>query len=337
MRALITGCGGFVGSHLAEHLAAAGGWSLFGTVFRPGEGAEAAQAGARLIAADLRRLEVAEAVLEEVQPEAVFHLAGQAFVPDAQRDPWGTFETNARMQLNLLAALAGRGGAGRAVRVVVVSTGDVYGPPAPLPTDETAPLAPANAYATSKAAQDLLAGQYVRSHGLDVVRARPFNHIGPGQDPRFVVANFAQQVAEIEAGLRAPVLEVGDLTAQRDFTDVRDIVRGYRLLAERGRPGEVYNLGSGSSWGIQVVLDGLLALATVPVTVRPDPQRLRPSDTPRTLCDAGKARAELGWVPEVPFEQSLADTLVWWRARVAATAATAPNGSSMTEPQDLTP
>lgn len=324
MRALITGCGGFVGSHLAEHLADCG-WSLSGTVFRPGEGKVAEQAGTRLLKADLRQARATEVVLEQARPEVIFHLAGQAFVPDAGRDPWGAFETNVRMQLNLFQALADWGEAGRGVRTVVVSTGDVYGPTAPWPTDETAPLAPANAYATSKAAQDLLAGQYGASHGLDVVRARPFNHIGPGQDPRFVVASFAQQVAESEAGLRPPVVAVGDLAAQRDFTDVRDIVRGYRLLAERGRSGDVYNLGSGSCRAIQEVLSGLVALASVPVTVRTDPERLRPLDTSRTLCDARKAQRELGWTPEIPFPQSLADTLAWWRARVTALGAAAPS------------
>jgi GDP-4-dehydro-6-deoxy-D-mannose reductase len=224
------------------------------------------------------------------------------------------------MQLNLLEALASQGVAGRRVRVVAVTSQDVYGPDAPLPTSESAPLAPASAYGVSKAAQDLLAGQYAAAQGLDIVRARPFNHIGPRQDGRFVVASFARQVAEIEAGLRPPLVEVGDLSAERDFTDVRDIVRAYRLLAERGRSGEVYNLGSGESHPILEVLDRLLTLARTAVEVRRDPERLRTSDTPRTLCDAEKAARELGWRPEIPFGQSLADILEDARAAVAAAA-----------------
>jgi GDP-4-dehydro-6-deoxy-D-mannose reductase len=314
LRALITGCGGFAGSHLAEHLAAVGGWEVWGTVFRPGEADRLGGASLRLLPADLRRPEEARQALEAARPEVVFHLAGQAFVPEATRDPWATFETNVRMQLNLLEVLAAMGEAGRRVRVVAVTSQDVYGTHPPLPTDETAPLAPANAYAASKASQDLLAGQYVRSHGLDVVIARPFNHIGPRQDPRFVVASFAKQLAEIEAGLGPAVVSVGDLGAARDFTDVRDIVVAYRLLAERGVAGEAYNLGSGVSRSIREVLHGLLEHVAVVVEVQPDPERMRPSDTPRTLCDARKAAAALGWAPRVPFRQSLLDTLDGARA-----------------------
>lgn len=313
-----------MGSHLVEHLVAQGGWELWGTVFRPGEAEALAGGTVQLLTADLRQPADVQSTLFAARPEVIFHLAGQAFVPDATRDPWGTFETNVRMQLNLLAALADQGEAGRTVRVVAVASQELYGPAAPLPTDESAPLAPANAYASSKAAQDLVAGQYVRSHGLDVVRARPFNHIGPRQDPRFVVASFAQQVAEIEAGLQPPVVHVGDLSTARDFTDVRDIVRAYCLLAERGRRGEVYNLGSGLSHSIREVLYGLLTHVALDVDVQVDPDRMRPSDTPRTLCNAGKARAELGWEPRIPFSQSLVDTLDACRAALPDPSPSAP-------------
>ena len=259
-RALITGYGGFVGGHLAEHLLGQGGWDLAGTVIDASRRPAGTMTTLRSHAVDLRHPDQTRILVSAVRPEVVFHLAGQAFVPAAWQDPWATIETNVRMQLNVLeAALALVRTEGAApVRVLAVTSNEVYGlvPDEDLPVDEAQPLAPANPYATSKAAQDLLALQYHQfvGEGLEVVRLRPFNHIGPRQDPRFVVASFAQQVAEIEAGKRPPRLLVGDLSAERDFTDVRDMVRAYRLVAEHARPGEVYNLGSGRCYPIQMIV-----------------------------------------------------------------------------------
>jgi GDP-4-dehydro-6-deoxy-D-mannose reductase len=312
LRALITGYGGFAATHLARHLLAITDWQLWGTVFRPEERDGRPVDGVTALAADLRDPGSAREAVARAAPDVVFHLAGQAFVPAAWDDPWATFETNVRMQLNLLEALARR-----PVRVVAITSNEVYGrlPESALPVDESGPLAPLNPYATSKAAQDLVAAQYAAT-GRDIVRVRPFNHIGPGQDDRFVVASFARQLAEAEAGRREPVIRVGDLSARRDFTDVRDMVCGYALAARDGRSGEVYNLGSGVARPVREVLETLLALATVPVAVEEDPARRRPSDVPVTLCDAGKARRELGWEPVVPFEETIADTLGYWRERV---------------------
>lgn len=318
MRVLITGYGGFAGGHLAQHLAEATDWELFGTVLTADELAGRAGWPATAKILDLRDGEAVIAWLQELQPNLVFHLAGQAYVPEAWRDPWNTFETNVRTQLNVLEGVARLASAGRAVRIVAITSREVYGaaPPALLPLDEDAPLAPHNPYATSKAAQDLLVAQYAHSHRLDVVRLRPFNHIGPGQDSRFVASSFARQVAEIEAGIVEPVIRVGDLTARRDFTDVRDMVRAYRLAAERAPSGAVYNLGSGRSWPIRFLLDHLLARARRPIRVEVDPARLRPSDVPETLCNPGKAQRELGWQAEIPLEQTLDDLLDYWRCQV---------------------
>ncbi len=238
-------------------------------------------------------------------------------------DPWATFETNVRMQLNVLEALVElESRTSNRRRLVAITSNDVYGlvPPEKQPVDETAPLAPINPYASSKAAQDLLAGQYAESHGLDVVRLRPFNHIGPRQDGRFVAADFARQVAEIEAGIRPPVIRVGDLSAERDFTDVRDMVRGYYLSSLHGAAGEVYNLGSGQSHAISEILDHYVAMSSAAIEVEVDPERLRPADVPRTLCDASKASRELGWHAEIEFGRTLTDVLDDWRARVDETA-----------------
>jgi len=326
LNVLITGYGGFAGGHLADELLAATDWRLWGTVQGgAGPGTPRAAAGEAprsrvcTVAIDLRDPSAVDDLFEAVAPDVVFHLAGQTFVPAAWRDPWGTFETNVRMQLNLLEA-ASRRAPVRPVRMVAVTTNEIYGavPAADLPTGESQPLAPANPYATSKAAQDLLAAQYARSPGLDVIRVRPFNHIGPRQDDRFVLPAFARQVAEIEAGLRPPRLLVGNLDAERDFTDVRDMVRAYRLVAERGRSGEAYNLGSGRPRAIRQIVDRLLAESTADIQVVPDPTRMRPSDIARAQCDAGKARRELGWQPVIPFERTVADVLAEWRGKVAA-------------------
>lgn len=323
MRVLITGYGGFAGGHLAEALLAETAWRLWGTVHPAGTPPEVGvAAGVEALPVDLRDAAALRGLVDRVAPDLIFHLAGQAFVPQAWADPWGTFETNVRMQINLLEAVAARADGRRDTRVIAVSSNEVYGsvPLEEQPIDEGRPMAPANPYATSKAAQDLVAGQYHRALGLDVVRIRPFNHVGPRQDARFVLPAFARQVAEIEAGLRPPLLAVGNLEAERDFSDVRDIVRGYHLAAVNGRGGEVYNLGSGQPRPIRSLVETLLDLAEVAIEVVTEPGRLRPSDTPVSCCDSGKAQRELGWAPRIPFRQTVAEVLDEWRARVRAAA-----------------
>ncbi len=315
MRALITGYGGFAGGHLAQHLSDTTDWEVWGTTYLPAEQARREGASAHAVRVDLTVAEEVREVIAAARPDVVFHLAAQSFVPEAWRHPWDTIETNVRMQFNVLEAVADLR---PEARVMAVTSNEIYGAvdPGALPVDETAPLAPTNPYATSKAAQDLLAGQYPRSHGLHVVRLRPFNHLGPGQDDRFVAASLARQVAEIEAGLREAVVMIGDVTAERDFTDVRDVVWAYRLAAEKADSGAVFNVGSGTSHAIREIVDFMVAAARADVRVEPDPARLRPAETPRTLCNASAAKDSLGWSPSIPFEQTLADVLDDWRARV---------------------
>ncbi len=330
MHVLITGYGGFAGRHLARHLRSTSDCRIGGTVLRDAEVAGLdGDADLAVTAGDLRDRAVVDQAFRAVEPDVVYHLAAQASVAQAWGDPWPTLETNLRMTLNVLEAARARVEAGHATRVVFISSNEVYGgpPPETLPTSEAAPLAPSNPYAVSKAAADLLAAQYATGHGLDVVRVRPFNHLGPGQDDRFVAASFARQIAEIEAGLREPYVRVGNLSAERDFSDVRDIVRAYVLAAQRGVPGRVYNLGSGRAVPVQAVLDHYIARASVPVAIEADPKRMRPSDIVRTLCDRSRAQEELGWEPEIPLAQSLDDVLDDWRARVGAAQPT-PRGSS---------
>ena len=317
-RAFITGIAGFAGSHLAEHLLAAG-LRVSGASLPAGgtSNIDHLQGRVRVYLGDLSDQEWARSVLAEVRPAYVFHLAAQAAVSASWAAPGPTLVNNILGQLNLLQAIVALG---LSPRVLVVGSADEYGlvRPDELPIRETNPLRPNNPYAVSKVSQDFLGYQYFLSHQLPVVRVRPFNHIGPRQGPGFVVPDFARQIAEAEAGLRPPVMQVGNLTARRDFSDVRDIVRAYALALERGEPGEVYNLGSGQAHSIQEILDTLLALSRIPLRVETDPARLRPADVPVVVGDCRKFRERTGWRPTVRLEDSLRDVLEYWRQQVGS-------------------
>ncbi len=317
LRALITGVSGFVGSYLVEHLLASG-LDVFGVDLRP---PPRPIAGLTIFEADLREAGRLSSIVADVRPDLVFHLAAQAAVPRSWSNPADTYTINILSQLNLLEAVIA---AGIDPAVLVVGSNEEYGliRPHEVPVTEANPLRPANPYAVSKVTQDLMGYQYFVSHHLRCVRVRPFNHTGPRQSPDFVVPAFAKQIAEIEAGLREPVLWVGNLEARRDFTDVRDMVRAYRLALLYGQPGEVYNLGSGTAVAVQIVLDYMVAHSRVPVEVKLDAERLRPSDVPLSLCDSSKFRALTGWEPRIPLEQTLGDVLEYWRERVRETAST---------------
>jgi len=263
----------------------------------------------------LMDLQALKELFAEIKPDYIFHLAAQAFVPASWADPWSTLENNIRGQLNVLLAAIDLG---THPRILVVGSADEYGIVAPkeLPIRETNALRPNSPYAVSKVAQDMLGYQYYASHKLPVVRVRPFNHIGPGQSPAFVASAFAKQVAEAEAGLREPVVRVGNLDARRDFSDVRDIVRGYYLAISKGEPGQVYNLGAECSYAIRELLDGLISLSRISLTVELDPARLRPSDVPEIVADCSKFRAQTGWQAQIPLERSLSDILNYWRKNV---------------------
>jgi GDP-4-dehydro-6-deoxy-D-mannose reductase len=241
-------------------------------------------------------------------------------VPSSFSDPWDTLENNIRSQLNLLEAVRQKD---LPARVLVIGSNEEYGRPLPeeLPIAEGNPIRPNNPYAVSKVAQDFLGLQYHLSYGLDVVRLRPFNHTGPGQSPRFVVPAFASQIARIEVGQQESVVRVGNLEAERDFTDVRDIVRGYFLAATQGQTGEVYNLASGSPRSIRGLLEHLLSLSTIEIRIEIDPERYRPVDTPRVEGSAAKFHTHTGWEPEIDFEQTLRDVLEYWREQFRDTAA----------------
>ncbi len=315
MRALITGAGGFVGKHLCDYLLAHTDWELLGTVYPHPVEDEQPEPRLQLRYADLRDREGVRALVDEVQPDYIFHLAAQSFVPTSFADPWDTLENNIRAELNLLEAVRQ---SEREVCVLVVGSNEEYGAPKPdeLPMTESSPLRPTNPYAVSKVAQDFLGLQYYLAFGMAVVRVRPFNHTGPGQSPRFVVPAFASQIARIEMSLQEPVIKVGNLDTARDFSDVRDIVRAYYLAVTQGEPGEVYNLASGNPQSVRGLLETLLSYSQTEIRIERDPARYRPVDAPVAYGSAEKFHRRTGWELQILFEQTLRDTLGYWREQV---------------------
>jgi len=316
MRVLITGITGFVGSYMAEHALACGAEVYGSSRWRSKtDNIDRLRGKITLIESDLRDLSSVRALLETSNPDYVVHLAAQSFVGVSWQAPAETLSTNIISQVNLLEAIRGLK---MTPRFLAIGSSEEYGlvHPDELPIKESNPLRPLSPYAVSKVAQDMMGYQYFKSYGLPIIRTRAFNHEGPRRGDVFVTSSFAKQVAEIEVGDRDPVIYVGDLKPRRDFSDVRDIVRGYWRLLERGEPGEVYNLCSGHSWSIQQVLDFLLEQSRVKnITVTVDPSRLRPSDVMVLEGDATKVRTATGWEPEIPLERTLRDLLGYWRQR----------------------
>ncbi|MGH7197920.1 MAG: GDP-mannose 4,6-dehydratase [Candidatus Omnitrophota bacterium] len=321
MRVLITGISGFAGGHLAEFLLGRKGVEIYGTM-REGSklnGFPFPKDRIRLRTCDLRDPSAVRAVLSEVKPDRLFHLAGQTFVPDSWKDPGRTFDANVIGELNLFEAARHLG---LKTRVHVACSSDEYGAvlPGDLPIDESVPLRPLSPYAVSKAAQDLLAYQYFHSFGFSVVRTRAFSHTGPRQREMFAASSFARQIALVEAGKQKPEIYVGNLEAVRDFSDVRDIVRAYWLALEKGEPGEVYNICSGRGRKIAEVLDALFSMTRARIKIKKDPSRMREADVPALVGDASKFRKRTGWKPAVPFKRTLSDLLSHWRKNVRARA-----------------
>lgn len=301
MRALITGSQGFVGRYLRRELEA-NGYEVLGLDL---------QAGPDTLQVDLLDPEQLTGAVRSVKPDAVFHLAGQADVAKSWRLPQKTMEINVIGAVNLMDAVRA---AAPSVRMVLVGSSDQYGNlgAAGQCVSETLELRPQTPYAVSKRAQEEMALAYVRAYGMNICMTRSFNHGGAGQRKGFLIPDFASGIARVEKGL-APSLRVGNLEAKRDFTHVRDVVRAYRLIAEKGRPGEVYNVGSGTAYSAREILDRLRAMASCPIPVEQDPAKLRPSDTPVICCDHGKLTEDTGWEPELSLDVILRDVLEEWR------------------------
>ncbi len=314
---LITGATGFVGEYLAEYLISLYTYEIYGT-YRSESAKNVSSINGKInfVQVDLTDRDQVKKALVKIQPDGIFHLAAQAVIGESIARPLETLHTNIDGELLLFETL--RELQMTNTRVMSVLSADVYGyvKPSDLPIDEDTPFRPGNPYAVSKVACDALAYQYFRSYKLPIIRVRPFTHIGSRQKPGFVTVDFAKQIAEIEKGQQASIMKVGNLDAKRDFTDVRDVVRAYALLMEKGEPGEVYNIGSGVSHEIKEVLDFFIAHANVQITSETDPARLRPSDIPDFVCDATKLYNLTGWKPEISFETSLQDILDYWRTQV---------------------
>lgn len=312
---LITGASGFVGSHLVDHLAQDTSNILFGTSFSKNgaNNLEKNKEKIQLLNVDLRNEEEVYNLVDKVKPDVIYHLAAFTSAADSFKSPRETVLNNIACQINIFEAM--RKSNLLDSKTLVVASAEVYGSvkKEDLPMDEETPLNPTNPYAVSKLAQDFLGRQYYLSYGLKTVRVRPFNHVGPRQAPVFVVSSFAQKIAEIEKGKREPVLPVGNLEAKRDFSDVRDVVKAYLLLMEKGEFGEVYNIGSGKSYKIVEILDILLSFSSVKIKVQADQSLFRPIDDPELVCDPTRINQLTGWKPEIPIEKTLKDTLDYWR------------------------
>lgn len=313
MRVLITGSEGFAGRHLTELLLTVQpDAEIFGTVFKH---TADLQYPIEYRQIDLMDAQAVAALLDAIRPDAVYHLAAQASPSVALHAAWRTLEVNARAQLNLFEACIHLN---IRPRILITSSAEIYRstPPVTMPLNENTEIRPTSPYALSKVTQDYMGLQYFISHALPIIRVRPFNHTGPRQSETFVAPDFALQIARIEAGMQEARMGVGNLTAQRDFTDVRDTVRAYYLLMDRGIAGEAYNVASNQAYSIQSLLDTLLEYTTCKIEIHTDAARLRPVDIPVIRGDFSKLHELTGWQPMIPFRQTLHDLLEECRQRI---------------------
>ena len=303
MKALITGSLGFVGAYLRRELEQ-NGYDVIGLDIRPGE---------RTVQVDLLDYEQVSKLIADEKPDVIFHLAGQADVGRSWKIPQTTIEINVVASINLMEAVRA---CDPAIRIVMVGSSDQYGNLGAAGADvsEELEMKPQSPYAISKRAQEEMAKLYVKSYGMNICMTRSFNHGGAGQRPGFMIPDFASGIVRVERG-EQECLSVGNLTSRRDFTHVKDVVRAYRLIAEKGHAGEVYNVGSGTTYSAQEVLDLLKSMANCPVPVQQDPARMRPSDTPVICCNHGKLTAHTGWEPVHTLEEIVRETLEFYREK----------------------
>lgn len=311
---LITGISGFAGSFLAEYFIAKG-YQVAGTVLSGTDSPNitAIQDKLQLISINLLEKENVKKMVAEISPDEIYHLAALTSPAKSFDQPEETITNNVAAEINIFEAIIQANLV--QTKILITSSAEVYGMVSEkdLPMDEETPLMPSSPYAVSKITQDFLALQYFLSNKLQTIRVRPFNHIGPRQAPQFVVARFASQIAAIEKGKAESILKVGNLSARRDFTDVRDMVKAYDLVMEKGTIGDVYNIGSGVSHKIEDILNMLLRMSTVKVNVEIDPSVFRPVDNPDLVCDITKIQQTAGWKPTITLEKTLKDTLDYWR------------------------
>ncbi|WP_394884862.1 GDP-mannose 4,6-dehydratase [Clostridium butyricum] len=306
MKALITGINGFVGKYLSKYLIEKG-YEVSGTVIE-----ETIQMDdIKIYKMNLLDKEEVAETIRKIKPDQVYHLAGQSAVGLSWNNPTLTIDINVNGTINLLDSIREEN---LDAKVLIIGSSDQYGTikPENCPINEEHELNPSSPYAISKVAQENVAKLYVKAYGMKIIMVRAFNHIGPMQSKNFVVSDFASRIVDIEFGKQS-IMKVGNLEAYRDFTDVRDIVRGYNMLMERAHIGEIYNIGSGKAIKIQDVLDTLISLSKKYIEVEIDKDKLRPSDVPIVECDNSKIKSHIGWQPELDIRETLKDTLDYWR------------------------
>jgi GDP-4-dehydro-6-deoxy-D-mannose reductase len=317
MKVLITGITGFAGSHLAEYCLSRGDAEVFGMVRHRSrmDHILGIRDQLNLTDCDMKDAASVMALLKKVKPDYIFHLAAQSFVPTSWIAPGETLSTNIIGQVNIFEACRELG---LDPRIQLACSSEEYGMVLKneTPIKETNPLRPLSPYGVSKVAQDLMGYQYHESYGTQALRTRGFNHTGPRRGDVFVTSNFAKQIAEIEKGKIDPIIYVGNLDAIRDFTDVRDMVRGYWLACEKCEAGDVYNICTGTGITIKEMLDLLLTFSDIEIEIKQEPSRMRPSDVEVLIGDSTKFRQKTGWKPEVPFTKTMEDLLDYWRERV---------------------
>ena len=313
MKALIIGAAGFVGGYLIRELKAAG-WEVHATCLPNEEIKE----DCPVHTLDILKKEDISPLLDDIKPDIVYHLAAQSSVSVSWKRPQLTAEINVVGSINVLEAV--RDAEKKDIRLILIGSGEEYGyiREGACPLSESEPLNPGNIYAATKACQDMLGKIYTRAYKMDIIMVRAFNHSGPAQSNIFVISDFCRQIAEIEKGMKEPVISVGNLSAKRDFTDVRDVVRAYRLLGEKGVSGNVYNVGRGKAVEIQYILDTALSYANQPIEVKRDPARMRASDIPLIEPDVSHINEDTGWRAEITMEQTIKDTLDYWRKKLSS-------------------
>ncbi|MFZ9859349.1 MAG: GDP-mannose 4,6-dehydratase [Roseiflexaceae bacterium] len=315
MKILITGVNGFVGGHLAERLITNPSYQLYGIARSSSLALPSLADHVSLVTLDLRDTMALKGCIADIAPDVIIHLAAQASVAKSFNDPLGTMLDNVMPSVALMQY---------AVELkldplcIFAGSNEIFGMVAPdeMPINEQQPLRPVTPYGVSKASVDMAAYQWFVSHKVRTIRLRLFSHIGPRQSDAYAISAFAAQIAKIEAGLQEPVLKVGNLSARRDITDVRDIADAYEALIHHGVPGTAYNVGSGVSYEIRTLLDKLVAQSSVPIQVEVDPARLRPVDVPNVVCDNSQLFADTGYHPHIPIDTTLKDMLDYWRRTI---------------------
>jgi GDP-4-dehydro-6-deoxy-D-mannose reductase len=312
MKALIIGGAGFVGGYLMDHISRDYGWSIAVTKL---ENESILHENVSVFNLNILDKSAVVNLLEEVRPDYIFHLAAQSSVALSWKNPSLTVDVNIKGSINVLDAVRELN---YKPRILLIGSGEEYGHilPEETPIKENNAVRPGNIYAATKTCQNMIGKIYSDAYQMDIVMVRAFNHIGPKQAPMFVVSDFCKQVAEIEKGLREPIIKVGNLSAKRDFTDVRDVVRAYTMLIQKGKTGETYNVGSSKAIKIEEILEMILSFSTANIKVEVDKDRLRPIDVPIIESDITKLKECTGWERQIRLENTIKDTLAYWRNQV---------------------